>query len=152
MKNPVVKLKFAFMFDVFILQSSPILTLWGQVCSHNFVMVSRQICSLPGLFPGGFITNYYCHLILWTRYTYCPLNYLQHFMDLACECNNACPSDFFKRLNCFVALLEISRHIYGRACFVDFLTFLVRALAKAQLAGRQKRLTTTYCAMLRVGG
>ena len=66
-------------------------------------------------------------------------------MDPDTECNNACPSDFFKRQNCFVALLEISRHIYGRACFVDFLTFLLRGLAKAQLAGRQKRVTTTSC-------
>ena len=102
-------------------------------------MVSRQICSLPGLFPDGFKTNCYSHLILWARYNYCPLNYLQLFMDLDAECNNACPSDFFKRQNCFVALFKISRHIYGGACFVDFLTFLVRALAKAQLAGRQKK-------------
>ena len=62
-------------------------------------------------------------------------------MDLDADCNNAWPFDFFKRQNCVVALLEISRHIYGRACFVDFLTFLLRGLAKAQLAGRQKRLT-----------
>ena len=65
-------------------------------------------------------------------------------MDRDAECNNACPSDFFKRQNCFAALFKISRHIYGGACFVDFLTFLVRALAKAQLAGVKRRLTMYY--------